>query len=152
MARFSTWGRQTFCELPWFFLSDSGIAFHDILIQMFELHIRDNFYLIWSTSQNDRVSIRENEEASASDTTSLKRKYFPSRQKLLAKYSPKFKIISTKNSSVSFLFHDLTGSVEFTFLTKYLPIFPFQRVRENPNSKHILLSLRKLIGDESSLI
>lgn len=119
---------------------------------MFELHIRDNFYLIWSTSQNDRVSIRENEEASASDTTSLKRKYFPSRQKLLAKYSPKFKIISTKNSSASFLFHELTGSVEFTFLTKYLPIFPFQRVRENPNSKHILLSLRKLIGDESSLI
>lgn len=51
--------------------------------------------------------IRENGEASASDTTLLKRKYFPRRQKLLAKYSPKSKIASTKNSYISFLFYKL---------------------------------------------
>lgn len=123
--RTSTWGRQTFCELPWFFSSDSETAFHCILIQMFKLHIRDNFYLIWSTSQNDRISIRENEEASASDTTSLKRKYFPSRQKLLAKYSPKIKIISTKNSYVSFLSHELTWVCGIYISYKIFTHFPF---------------------------
>lgn len=117
-------GGRHFITLVIFSL-DSEAAFHRILIQMFKLHIRDNSYLIWSTSQNDRISIRENEEASASDTTSLKRKYFPSRQKLLAKYSPKFKIISPKNSYVSFLSHELTWVCGIYISYKIFTHFPF---------------------------
>lgn len=77
--------------------SMSETAFGYVLIQMFKLHIRGNFYFICSTSQNERISIRENKEASVSDTTSLKRKHFLSRQTLLAEYSHRSKITPTKN-------------------------------------------------------
>lgn len=92
---------------------------------MFKLHIRDNSCFIWSTSLNDHISIKENEEASVSDTTSLKRKYFPSRQKLLAKYNPKSKSISTKNSYVSFLFRELTWVCAIYISYEIFTHFPF---------------------------
>lgn len=108
-----------------FFPSDSKTIFSCVLIQMFKLHITDNVCFIRSTSQYDCISIRENEEASVSDTTSLKRKYFPRRQKSLPKYSPKWKSISTKNFYISFLFHELTWVCGIYISYKIFTHFPF---------------------------
>lgn len=58
--RFSTWGRQMFYEFT-FFSSDSEMVFYCILIQMFRLHIRDNFCLIWLTARNYRFLLEKME-------------------------------------------------------------------------------------------